>query len=226
MTKWNELARVKSKFKWSQGSVVQSRWAWNRRTSVKEAPASWTPDGHHPANALKRSPCAGWGSGCLACSPGTWPQPPILPTPIPSPNPRSEVPQSEHGRKRCSADAQVLTVLIRSCGIVESSPWKVQSQRKSWSQRQRTRDVGPALPKPAALHPSSCPRAGRAGCLLLVPQPSRYRWGNWGSEGGAAQGLEAWVLRPKGPGSAPLTPVGPSTYFLIYKMGIFVVLTS
>lgn len=46
--------------------MVQARWAWNKGTSVKEAPASWTREGHHPASALKDSPSVGWGSGCLA----------------------------------------------------------------------------------------------------------------------------------------------------------------
>lgn len=184
------------------------------------------PGGSSSCKCSQGFSICGLGFRLPCCSPGTWPQPPILPTPIPSPNLRSEVSWSGHWRKRCSSDRQVLTVLIRGHDIVESSPWKVQSQGESWSQRQRAKGVGSALPRPSALHPYLHPRAGRAGCSLLIPQPSRARCGNWGSEGGATQGLKAWALGPKGPGSAPLTPVGPGTCFLAYRMGIFVVLTS
>lgn len=84
-----------------------------------------------------------------------------------------------------------------------------------------------APPHPTPIH---APELVRAGCPHPNPdpQPCSYRWGNWGSEGGAARGLEAWGLWSNRPGGAPLASIGPGrvtqslyTYFLICKIEMF-----
>ena len=167
------MARVKSEFEPGQGSVVQARRAWNRGNSVKEAPASWTPEGYRPSNAPKGSPSRlAFRLPCLL----TWNTAPAshfaksYPICLAQLVVRKCLDQRPVGKA-----AQVLTVLITGRDTAKSSPWRLHSQGESWSQRQRRGDVGSALPRPSTFHPHSCPGAGRAGCSPLIPQPCPYR---------------------------------------------------